>query len=67
MYAVANPASHARAVNNLRGKTMKSRLTKTALIAACALAPLSAIPVNPVQAQSVVAPTQTIVLSIGRG
>ena len=46
---------------------MKSRLTKTALIAACALAPLSGMPGIPAQAQSVVAPAQTIVLSIGRG
>ena len=67
MNAVANSARHASAETKLRGKTMKSRLTKTALIAACALAPLSGIPVNPALAQSVVAPTQTIVLSIGRG
>jgi len=46
---------------------MKSRLTKTALIAACALAPLSWVPGAPAQAQSVVSPAQTIVLSIGRG
>ncbi len=30
-----------------RGKTMKSRLLKSALIAACALAPLAAIPAGP--------------------
>lgn len=46
---------------------MKSRLTKSALIAACALAPLSGVPGIPAQAQSVVAPAQTLVLSIGRG
>jgi pilus assembly protein CpaC len=62
-----NLARHANAVANPRGKTMKSRLTKTALIAACALAPLSGMPGIPAQAQSVVAPAQTIVLSIGRG
>jgi len=46
---------------------MKSRLTKTALIAACALAPLSGMPGIGAQAQTVVSPAQTIVLSIGRG
>ena len=40
---------------------------KTMLTAACALAPLAAVPAGPAQAQSVVRPSQEIVLSIGRG
>ncbi len=46
---------------------MKSRLLKTVLGAACALAPLAAIPTGTAQAQSTVSPAQDIVLSIGRG
>jgi len=46
---------------------MKSRLTQTVLIAACALAPLAAVPAGPAVAQSVTNPAQDIVLSIGRG
>ncbi len=46
---------------------MNSRLLKSALIAACALAPLAAAPAGPAMAQSVVSPSQDIVLSIGRG
>jgi len=46
---------------------MNSRLLKTALIAACALAPLAATPADQALAQSVVSPSQEIVLSIGRG
>lgn len=46
---------------------MHSRLLKTALIAACALAPLAAAPIGPAIAQSVVSPAQDIVLSLGRG
>ena len=61
------PGRHAFRVTKSRGKTMKSRLFKSALIAACALAPLSGAPGGLAQAQSVVAPAQTIVLSIGRG
>jgi pilus assembly protein CpaC len=65
--ADTNPELQANAVLEPRGKKMKSRLTKSALIAACALAPLSGMPGIPAQAQSIVAPTQTMVLSIGRG
>ena len=65
--AATNPGSHANVVTNVRDNAMKSRLTKTALIAACALAPLSGMPGIPAQAQTVVSPAQTIVLSIGRG
>ena len=50
-----------------KGKTMNSRLLKSALIAACALAPLAAAPAGPALAQSVATPAQDIVLSIGRG
>ena len=46
---------------------MKSRLLKSALIAACALAPLSGMPAGPAEAQSVAAPAQQFVLSIGSG
>ena len=46
---------------------MNSRLLKTALIAACALAPLAAAPSGPALAQSIVTPSQDIVLSIGSG
>ena len=46
---------------------MNSRLLKSALIAACALAPLATAPAGPAMAQSVVSPAQDIVLSIGNG
>ncbi len=46
---------------------MNSRLLKTALIAACALAPLATVPAGSAQAQAVTSPAQDIVLSIGRG
>lgn len=49
-----------------KGKTMTSRLFKTVLSAACALAPLAIMPAAPAQAQTV-RPAQDIVLSIGRG
>jgi pilus assembly protein CpaC len=51
----------------MRGNTMNSRLLKSTLIAACALAPLASVPAGPAMAQSVVSPAQDIVLSIGRG
>src|SRR6188768_3749476 len=51
----------------VRGKTMKSRVMKTVLCAACALAPLAATPADQALAQSVVSPSQDIALSIGRG
>jgi pilus assembly protein CpaC len=46
---------------------MKSRLTKSVLIAVCALAPLAAVPAGPATAQTVTSPSQDVVLSIGRG
>ncbi|WP_338241122.1 type II and III secretion system protein family protein [Aurantiacibacter hainanensis] len=52
--------------NASKGKTMQSRLYKTVLSAACALAPLAAVPAGPAAAQTV-SPAQDIVLSIGRG
>jgi len=54
-----------------KGKMMSSRptsrLTKCLLGAACALAPLAAIPAPAAHAQSVTNPSQEMVLSIGRG
>ncbi len=58
----ANPIA-----STIRGKTMQSRLFKSVLTAACALAPLVAMPQGAAQAQTVVSPAQEIVLSIGRG
>ena len=46
---------------------MNSRLLKSALIAACALAPLATASTGPAMAQAVVSPAQDIVLSIGNG
>lgn len=46
---------------------MKSRVMKTVLCAACALAPLAAVPAGQALAQSVINPAQDIALSIGRG
>jgi pilus assembly protein CpaC len=51
----------------MRGIKMNSRLLKSALIAACATAPLASVPAGPAMAQSVTSPAQDIVLSIGRG
>ena len=50
-----------------KGNPMQSRLIKTVLASACALAPLALPPAAPAQAQSTVAPAQELVLSIGRG
>lgn len=49
------------------GNTMKPRVLKTVLTAACALAPLAGTVSTPAAAQSVVRPTQSIELSIGNG
>lgn len=49
-----------------KGKTMTSRLIKTAMSAAVALAPLAILPATQAQAQTI-APAQDLVLSIGRG
>jgi len=46
---------------------MNSRVMKTVLCAACALAPLAAVPAGQALAQSVISPAQDIALSIGRG
>jgi pilus assembly protein CpaC len=46
---------------------MNSRLTKSVLIAMCALAPLAAVPAGPATAQTVTNPSQDVILSIGRG
>ncbi|WP_237392294.1 type II and III secretion system protein family protein [Aurantiacibacter rhizosphaerae] len=54
--------------NAPKGKTMKSRLLKTMLSAACAIAPLAvAVPAGTASAQTSVRAAQDIVLSIGRG
>ncbi|WP_416379073.1 type II and III secretion system protein family protein [Altererythrobacter sp. H2] len=50
-----------------KGKSMKYRLTTTALLASLALAPLASVGTGAAFAQAVVKPAQTIVLSIGRG
>lgn len=55
------------AKGNPRGKTMKSRLTATLLLSALACAPIATMPVAPASAQGTVSPSQTVVLSIGRG
>ena len=46
---------------------MQSRIFKTVLTAACALAPLAAVPTSTAQAQTISSPAQDVVLSIGRG
>jgi pilus assembly protein CpaC len=51
----------------VRGGTMKSRVMKTVLCAACALAPLAAVPAGQAAAQSLITPANDIALSIGRG
>ncbi len=50
-----------------KGKSMKNRLTTTAMLACIAMAPLGLAPAGVASAQSVTRPAQTIVLSIGRG
>ncbi len=52
---------------NTRGKTMKRRLTAKLLLASLAVAPLASMPLSTATAQSVRAPAQSIVISIGRG
>ena len=51
----------------MKGKSMKHRLTTTALLASLVLAPLAATATGTASAQGIVKPAQTIVLSIGRG
>ncbi len=46
---------------------MQTRIFKTVLTAACAVAPLAAVPAGTAQAQTVSSPAQEVVLSIGRG
>ena len=53
--------------SNTKGKKMHSRILKTVLSAACAIAPLIALPAGTAHAQSLVSPAQDIVLSVGRG
>jgi len=49
------------------GKIMKSRIVKSMLSAACALAPLAALAPATAQAQSVIRPAQDVSLSVGNG
>lgn len=49
------------------GKAMKPRITASLLLAGLALLPLAMVTAAPAQAQQVVRPAQSIVLSIGRG
>ena len=60
-------ACRATSAANSKGKTMKRRLMKTVLTAACALSPLAAVPAGPALAQAVTSPRGEIVLSIGNG
>ena len=53
--------------SNTKGKKMHNRILKTVLSAACAIAPLIALPAGTAHAQSLVSPAQDIVLSVGRG
>ena len=46
---------------------MKSRLMKSVLAAACAVAPMALLAASPAQAQSIVRPNEHISLSIGNG
>jgi pilus assembly protein CpaC len=64
---VTAPEGRNQRGNHMRDKTMKPRLFKTVLSAACALSPLAAVPAGPALAQSVTAPRGEIVLSIGKG
>ena len=57
-------ANHSKASG---GNTMKSRIVKSMLSAACALAPLAVLAPATAQAQSVIRPAQDISLSIGNG
>lgn len=51
----------------IRGHHMKRRLSASLLFAGLVAAPLAGLPAGPASAQSVVRPSQDIVLSIGRG
>jgi pilus assembly protein CpaC len=50
-----------------RGKSMKRRLIRSMLTAACAFAPLALVPNATAHAQSIMRPANDVVLSIGRG
>ena len=62
-----NSATHRTAKAIARGKTMKRRLSFTLLAAACASLPLALATAGQAQAQSVMRPANSVVLSIGRG
>jgi pilus assembly protein CpaC len=59
---------HRHAANTaMRGKNMNRRLIRTLLTAACAVAPLAAVPAHAAPPPSVMRPANDLVLSIGRG
>ena len=60
-------ATHRTAKAIARGKIMKRRLSFTLLAAACASLPLALATAGQAQAQSVMRPANSVVLSIGRG
>ena len=60
-------ATFATISNASGGNTMKTRIVKSMLSAACALAPLAVLAPATAQAQSVIRPAQDISLSIGNG
>lgn len=60
-------ATTATIPNASGGNTMKSRIVKSMLSAACALAPLAVLAPATAQAHSVIRPAQDISLSIGNG
>lgn len=49
------------------GNSMKNRLTAKLLLAGMAMAPIASVPMTAANAQSVVRPSQEIVISIGKG
>jgi pilus assembly protein CpaC len=60
-------ATRVKISNASGGNTMKTRIVKSMLSAACALAPLAVFAPASAQAQSVIRPAQDISLSIGNG
>ncbi|GGZ06306.1 pilus assembly protein CpaC [Novosphingobium colocasiae] len=64
---MSHSAPHATRFNPAEGQTMKPRLLKTLLTAACAMAPLALAAPAPAAAQSVMRPSQDIVIGIGNG
>lgn len=59
--------SRAAKGRSMRGKTMKRRMIASLASAVALAVPMSVAPIAPAAAQGTVAPSQTVVLSIGRG